>query len=537
MILANIVDSDSIQSTLLSNPNTSHFVDRFAHRTRADMLRRLHTSTRALAELRSNPDYRLKCGLEIHTQLQTKHKLFSLSPTSINAWPNSNVSYFDAGLPGTQPKLNPEAILLALKTAVALNCEIQSHSCFDRKHYFYPDQPLGYQITQHYHPIAKRGKLELNKQFDEVHTPKTIRIEQIQIEQDTGKTTHDDFDHTINIDLNRANTPLIELVTKPDFDTVDQVKAFVKKFQLLVRHIGVCTGDLETGAIRVDVNVSVNGYPRVEIKNLNSHSEILQSIMHEYWRQVELIKQDKSEELQQETRGWDGEKTILLRKKESSVDYRYFPDSELPHVILDPTIGDQIRATLPELPEELLRKLTSMPYNLELRYARHLVEHPYIMKFYFDLFDKMNNTKMVNNWVTQELPAAFSKMNEQWDFNIVSVDRVVEIMQLVASKKLSLTSARHLIYNMIKHKDDGSIGELIVKYDLAPPSELVSSEEINEAINEICEEIVNANEDVVAKIRRGQTKLIKYLVGLAMKETQGKIPAKDFENKFKMLIV
>lgn len=500
------------------------------------MLRRLHTSTRLFAELHPDPNYRLKCGLEIHTQLQTKYKLFSLSPTSVNAWPNSNVSYFDAGLPGTQPKLNPEAVLLALKTAVALDCDIQHHSCFDRKHYFYPDQPLGYQITQHYHPIAKLGKLELNKQFDEVKNPKLIRIEQIQIEQDTGKTNHNEFDHTTSIDLNRANTPLIELVTKPDFDTIDQVKAFVRKYQLLVRHLGVCTGDLETGAIRVDVNVSVNGNPRVEIKNLNSHSEIQQAIMHEYRRQVGLIKQGKAKEIQQETRGWDGKTTTLLRKKENAVDYRYFPDSELPHVKLDHNIGDQIKAILPEFPEDILRKLSNKPYDLDLKYARHFVEHPEILAFYFDVFDRVKNAKMTNNWVTQEVPAAFSKMGVPMDFDIITVDKVVKIIDLVVSKKLSLTSARHLLYNMIKYKEEGTIGELLEKYDLVPPNELVSSEEIDEAVTEICREIINANSDVVAKIRKGQKKLMKYLVGLAMRETQGKIPAKDFEAKFGMLI-
>lgn len=498
------------------------------------MLRRFHTLAHRLARFNPDPNYQLKCGLEIHTQLQTKYKLFSLSPTSYNAWPNSNVSYFDAGLPGTQPKLNPEALYLALKTAAALNCDIQEKSSFDRKHYFYPDQPLGYQITQHYRPLAKNGQIELSSQFDQVSETKTIRLEQIQIEQDTGKTNNNEFDHTIKIDLNRSNTPLIELVTKPDFDTIDQVKAFVKKYVTLVRHLGVCSGDLETGAVRVDVNVSVNGHPRVELKNLNSNTEIQLAIKYEYQRQMELIK--TGDTVVQETRGWTGTKTVSLRKKENAVDYRYFPDLELPHVLVSKTIGDEIRSTLPELPEEILQKLTTSPHNLELKYARHFVETPELLAYYYRVFDLVDNAKVANNWVTQEVPAAFSKMDKSHDYELLSPTVVAEIIQLVQSNKFSLTSARHLLYNIIQHNDTGTIPDLIEKYDLASPDELVSSEDIDEAITEMCQEIIAAHPDVVAKIRKGQQKLMKFLVGQGMRETQGKVSAATFEKKLSSLI-
>ena len=182
---------------------------------------------RKLHKFSYNPNYKFKCGLEIHTQLKTKYKLFSLSPTSYNEPPNTKLSYFDVGLPGTQPLLNPEALLLALKASVALNCDIQLYSSFDRKHYFYADQPLGYQITQHYYPLAKNGYVQLNK-FDDM-PDKVISLEQVQLEQDTGKTVN--YDDRINVDLNRANTPLIEVVTKPDFENIDQVQAFVRKYQ------------------------------------------------------------------------------------------------------------------------------------------------------------------------------------------------------------------------------------------------------------------------------------------------------------------
>lgn len=499
------------------------------------MLRRqFHVVARLRQQFQPDPNYQLKCGLEIHTQLQTKHKLFSLSPTSFNAWPNSNVSYFDCGLPGTQPKLNPEALYLALKTAVALECDVQPRCSFDRKHYFYPDQPLGFQITQHYHPLAKNGHLELNREFDGVRDPKTIRIEQIQIEQDTGKTTYNEFDGTINVDLNRSNTPLIELVTKPDFDTIDQVKAFVKKYQLLVKHLGICSGELDTGAIRVDVNVSVNGHNRVEIKNLNSHSEIQHAIIYEYGRQRGLI--EGGETVEQETRGWTGDETVCLRKKENAVDYRYFPDSELPKVELDPSIASDIRAELPPLPEQVMQQLVVAPYGLELKYARFFVDNPELLAYYHRVFDAVGDAKTVNNWMTQELLAAFAKRDQPLDLELIPSEKLTEIISHVKQGTMSLTLARHLLYNIVENRHTENIAHLIEHYDLGQPDASISSSDLDEAIEEVCREIMEANADVVAKVKKGKAKSLKYLVGLAMRETQGKIKAQQFEAKFKQLI-
>lgn len=297
------------------------------------IFKRLFHVTR-LKRSKFDPNYKFKCGLEVHTQLKTKYKLFSLSPTSFNASPNSKISYFDLGIPGTQPKLNPEALLLALKLSAALDCEIQPVSRFDRKHYFYPDQPLGYQITQFYHPLAKYGKIKLSKEFDNLAHDKIINIRQIQIEQDTAKLINNKHDKTIKIDFNRANIPLIELITDPDFEDLSQVKSFLKKYQLLTKRLDVCSGDLETGALRVDVNISVNGGNRVEIKNLGSSSEIQEAIVYEYDRQVNKLK--SGEEIKQETRGWNGKETIRTRSKEDAVDYRYFLTLNYPSSILIP---------------------------------------------------------------------------------------------------------------------------------------------------------------------------------------------------------
>lgn len=489
------------------------------------------TSSRVVSQFKLDPNYRLKCGLEIHTQLQTKYKLFSLSKSDFFGKPNSNVSYFDCGLPGTQPKLNPEALLLALKTAVALNCHIEPISTFDRKHYFYPDQPLGYQITQHYHPIATGGYLELNK-FDNLPGEKIINIEQIQIEQDTGRTNYDKFDNSINIDLNRSNTPLIELVTKPDFENLLQVHAFVKKYQTLVRYLGICTGDLENGAIRVDVNLSINDNSRVEIKNLNSTSEIQEAIKYEYRRQINHLQTKQL--IIQETRGWNGSETVSLRKKENTVDYRYFPDSELPKIVLDENIKKDIEAILPVLPDKLLESLTSAPYLLELKYAKFLVDHKPNLEYYYKLFSLVG--VKANNWFFHELLGAFSKLDTIIDLNLITPVKVAELIEKIQDNSLSLTSARLILHQIIQNPElaDTPITTLIDEYDLATPE--ISQEDLNTAIEEICKNIVEQNPDVVKKIKKGNKNSVKYLVGLAMKETQGKVNARDFTEKFKEII-
>lgn len=490
------------------------------------MLRRLHTKV-------LDPAFPFTCGLEIHTQLNTRHKLFSLSPNKYSVVPNSNISYFDCGLPGTLPTLNPEALLLALKAAVAVNCKIQTKLSFDRKHYFYLDQPLGYQITQHFHPIARDGLLTLAKELDGVDA--TIRIEQIQLEQDTGKSTHDASDGVTNVDLNRANVPLIELITKPDFSTLQQVRAFIKKYTRLVTHLGVCSGDLETGAMRVDVNVSICGGERVEIKNLGSTGEILDAIKYEYTRQVNVVK--AGQPVVQETRGWTGSETVRQRSKEDAVDYRYFPDSELPQVYLSETIGAEIRASLPPFPEDIIHELMAPPYSLELKLARFLVDTPAMLAYYRETISLLPDvaTKTVSNWVLHELIGAYNKQGVSVDLDLVPPSKLCELIRLVQSDDLTATSAKLLLQHLIKNPGPHDITALIEEFDLATPKD-VSSEDLDAAIEDICRDIIAANPDVVEKIRGGRAKSINFLIGQAMRESQGKVKLDQFAAKFKQLI-
>ncbi|KAG7191827.1 uncharacterized protein KQ657_002795 [Scheffersomyces spartinae] len=504
-----------------------------------------------ISRFKLDPNYAFKCGIEIHTQLKTKYKLFSLSPTTTSSHivpPNSSISYFDIGLLGTQPKLNPEALLLALKLAAALGCEVQTTSAFDRKHYMYPDQPLGYQITQHYHPIAKNGSLTLRSGVDDegnyrLDADKCINIEQLQIEQDTGKSIYTDDDE-IKIDYNRANMPLVELVTKPDFENFTQIRCFLRKYQQLVKYLNICSGDMENGAIRVDVNISVNGGNRVEIKNLGSTTEIKQALRYEYKRQIQLLQVNIT--VSQETRGWNGTETVKARSKEDAVDYRYVPDSELSQIYLSPTIAKEIYDEIePQLPERVLQKLVLSPYDLEVKHAKFLLDNnDNVLPYYFQLVEAVGardphiKCTTINNWMFHEVLGSFHKNNQIFDINVLPFDKLASLITLVNGhdSRLTLTSARVLLTHVISNPGDARpLDALIEELDLEKPRD-VSEHDILEAVQEICLEIIEQNPDVVKKIRAGKAKSINHLVGLAMKESQGKVKSSLFLQTFQRLI-
>ena len=500
-----------------------------------NIVRRLHRSARLGSDLVSG--FKLKCGLELHTQLKTDFKLFSLSKTSFNEPPNSSISYFDVGLPGTMPKLNPEALRLALRLAVSLDSDINLNSSFDRKHYFYPDQPLGYQITQHYSPIAQGGFLKLDSRYDGIEsTKKDIRIEQIQLEQDTGKTNYVKFDGEVRIDYNRANIPLIELVTKPDFETIGEVVAFIKKYQTLVKYLDVCTGDLETGAIRVDVNVSVNGGNRVEIKNLGSTSEVAEALGYEYRRQIECLKENVS--ILQETRSWDGKSTTALRSKEDALDYRYVPDSELPVIRLHSDIKKQVQESLPQLPDAVVEKLIASPFNIELKHAQFLVNNKHVLSYYYNLIESIKDidVKRANNWLFHEVFGAFSKNNLAFDPDKISPSSLARLLHLIfIEKSITSASAKILLGHLVTAPNSMEIEQAMEQYDLGKPTG-VSESDIDEIVDEICTEIIAANPDVIKRIKDGKHKSINYLIGQAMKETEGKVSSDIFAARFKALI-
>ncbi|KAL6940336.1 hypothetical protein ACO0QE_004235 [Hanseniaspora vineae] len=511
-------------------------------------------------------EYKLKCGLEIHTQLNTPHKLFSMAenqPFQSMTEPNSRTSYFDVSLPGTQPNLNPEVVLYALKLAKSLDCEINLQSTFDRKHYFYGDQPLGYQITQHYNPFAINGVIRLNKQFDGIlENEHPIKIIQLQIEQDTGKTVYDEKDQISLIDLNRSNVPLVEMVTAPDFHDLKQIRAFIKKYQSLVRHLKVSTGDLETGAMRIDVNISVNDFPRIELKNLPNTSSVMNSIKYEYMRQVEIIRnKEAASKLQQsETRGWTGVETVKLRSKETTIDYRYMPDSELPPLSLDPSVIEDVSSLIPELPEEIMKKLMAAPYNLSLKDAKILTvsssghdalySNEGLLEYYLQTFHKFLslfeecakadlkpriNYKLPSNWIIHVLLGNLNKLQMHLDDCKLTPEYFAIFLQLINDNKISKTSGDLLLFHIMENNiSSPDFSALISEFELNKVEEVDETE-----LNEICSSIISDINDpkLLDQIKSGQKKnSLKFLIGQGMRSTQGKIDAKLFEETFKRLL-
>lgn len=523
-----------------------------------------------LSEHRPLSKYKLKCGLEIHTQLNTRKKLFSQStndPFHSLENPNVHTSYFDIALPGTQPILNYEAVLYAIRLSLAIDAKVNLQSSFDRKHYFYGDQPMGYQITQHYQPFATGGQIKLYKDLDGVDD-KNIRIIQLQLEQDTGKSVYKENEGLTLIDLNRSNVPLIEMVTQPDFTDVKQIRAFIKKYQNLVRHLDVSTGDLETGAMRVDVNLSVNDFARVELKNLPNTSSIINAIKFEFQRQVQIIEDGKGPELllHPETRGWNGEATVKLRSKETTIDYRYMPDPELPVISLSPLAVEGVAKSLPPAPEDVIKKLMAAPYSLSLKDAKLLTikgnsqDQMYtqaeLLQFYVETFrcylkdvkkseNGKINYKLPTNWIIHELLGTLNKL--QMPLKKVTVvmtpEKFSEFLMLIHRKEISNATGKLLLFHVLESlyntdlsKDQKTLdfASLIDEYELGKISQIDDNE-----LEKLCQDIIAEIEDkkLIDNIVSGKKKnSIKYLIGLGMRSSQGRIPAQEFERMFKKLL-
>lgn len=520
-------------------------------------------------EHKSVPKYRLKCGLEIHTQLNTKKKLFSQStndPFHSVENPNVHTSYFDIALPGSQPILNYEAVLYAIRLSLAINAKVNLKSSFDRKHYFYGDQPMGYQITQHYLPFATGGSIKLNKDLDGVDD-KSIRVTQLQIEQDTGKSVYKENEGLTLIDLNRSNVPLIEMVTEPDFTDMKQIRAFIKKYQNLVRHLDVSTGDLETGAMRVDVNMSVNGFARVELKNLPNTSSITNAIKYEFQRQVQIIEVGKGPELlsQPETRGWNGEATVKLRSKETTIDYRYMPDPELPVISLSPLAVEGVGRSLPPTTEEIIKTLMTAPFSLSLKDSKLLTikgnsqddmyTQKELLRFFVETFNcylkdakkkptLKINYKLPTNWIIHELLGTLNKLQMPLKkvTAVINPSKFSELLMLIDSKEISNATGKLLLFHVVENlknpdfcKDKAlDFGKLIDEYDLGKINQIDDNE-----LERICQNILDGIEDekLIQNIVSGKKKnSIKFLIGQGMRLSQGRIPPQEFERMFKKIL-
>lgn len=523
-------------------------------------------SNHAKGKFALDPAYKLKCGLEIHTQLNTRYKLFSYTSNeaeNLTISPNTSTSHYDISLPGTQPRLNYEAVLYATKLALSLDSDINLVSQFDRKHYFYGDQPQGYQVTQHYKPFAKNGKLTLYGAYEDINeNEKTIRIEQLQIEQDTGKSLYaSGADMTTMIDLNRSNVPLIELVTKPDFEDLKQVRAFIKKYQDLVRRLNICTGNLETGSMRIDVNLSVNDFARVELKNLPNTSSIMNAIKFEYERQLHIIKNGDGERLLRdtETRGWTGSETVKLRSKETSIDYRYMPDPEIPFITIADDVVHKVKSTLPVSADALLREFMNKPYNLPIKHAKilcisgnqnEMYDHEQLRKYYKDVcvhYQKEypdDNLKIPSNWILNEFIGNLNKLETKLNeiYEILTPSIFFELIRLMKQGVITGNSSKLLLFHIVNNVKTGvftkssqiNLKQLINEY------ELQAADQINEhELEEICRSIIDdiKDEKLLQNLISGKKKTsLKFLVGQGMRLSQGRLNPNELEKMFRQVL-
>lgn len=476
-----------------------------------------------------NQDWECVIGLEIHAQVQSKSKLFSGSSTKPNAEQNTHVSFFDAAIPGTLPILNMFCIEQAVKTGLAINGQINKYSVFDRKHYFYPDLPNGYQISQFYYPIVTGGEILIEINQDKKYSEKIINLERIHIEQDAGKSVHDldKSGKTSHIDLNRSGVALMEIVSKPEINSPQEAVSYIKKLQLIMRYVGTCDGNMELGNLRCDANVSVRKHgdkklgTRCEIKNLNSTSNIEAAICYEIQRQIDLLESGKEVECQ--TRLFDVEsgETKKLRGKENAEDYRYFPDNDLLTVELNDEDILRIKKTLPKLPDE--RKKEYIAHGLNGEVILNLVNDSDMGDYFDAVITSKIKPELAINWINVEL---LSRMNKAKICSFkdlpesVCMKNLVELLQLIQDSTINGKIAKDVLDKMF----DSGISENPTNLTAKQIIERDGLSQLTDtgAIEKIITKILENNKDNVAKYKGGNQKLLGFFVGQVMKISGGK---------------
>jgi aspartyl-tRNA(Asn)/glutamyl-tRNA(Gln) amidotransferase subunit B len=462
-------------------------------------------------------DWEVVIGLEIHAQLATRSKIFSGSATAYGAPPNSQASLVDLAYPGVLPVLNAEAVRMAVKFGLAIGATIASRSIFARKNYFYPDLPKGYQISQYEHPVVSRGSLTV--MLDD-GTAKTIGITRAHLEEDAGKSLHEGLAHASGIDLNRAGTPLLEIVSEPDMRSAKEAVAYMKKIHTLVRYLEICDGNMQEGSFRCDANVSVRPRgqekygTRAEIKNLNSFRFVEKAIQYEVARQVELI--ESGAKVVQETRLYDSDKdeTRSMRSKEEANDYRYFPDPDLLPVEIDEGFIATVRATLPELPDEKAARFAS---DLGLSvYDAGVLSASRELGAYFEAVVAELGTahaKLAANWVMGELSSALNRDNVEITVSRVSPERLSGLLARIVDATISGKIAKDVFEAMWS---EGKAADVII--------ETQGLRQITDsgAIESVIDAVIAANPKQLADYRSGKDKLFGFFVGQVMKATGGK---------------
>ncbi|WP_341787076.1 Asp-tRNA(Asn)/Glu-tRNA(Gln) amidotransferase subunit GatB [Rickettsia endosymbiont of Cantharis rufa] len=452
-------------------------------------------------------------GLEIHAQISSKSKLFSGSSTTFAASPNSQVSYVDAAMPGMLPVLNKHCVHQAIKTGLGLKAKINKYSVFDRKNYFYADLPQGYQISQFYYPIVQNGIMEIPTDTGDL---KTIRINRLHLEQDAGKSMHDQSPHYSFIDLNRAGIGLMEIVTEPDISSPDEAAEFVKKLRSLLRYIGSCDGDMEKGSMRCDANISVrrSGKPlgtRCEIKNINSIRNIIKAIEFEAKRQVDLLESGGT--IIQETRLFNADSGITrtMRLKEEALDYRYFPDPDLLPLVISDELINELKANLPELPDQKIEKYIK-EFGLSKYDAEVIVADESVAE-YFEKAANECDPKMLTNWLTSELFGQLNKASIGINECKITPSNFAKLVKLIENDTISGKIAKIVFEIMF---ETGKAPDKIVE-----EKGLIQVSD-NNVLNTVIDEVMTENPESVDGYRSGKDKLFGFFVGQVMKKTGGK---------------
>jgi aspartyl-tRNA(Asn)/glutamyl-tRNA(Gln) amidotransferase subunit B len=452
-------------------------------------------------------------GMEVHAQVIAESKLFSGAAASFGAEPNSQVSLVDAAMPGMLPVLNEYCVEQAIRTGLGLNAQINKTSVFERKNYFYPDLPQGYQISQFLHPIVGKGEIEIDLPDG---SAKTIGITRLHLEQDAGKSVHDQHPTKSYVDLNRSGCALMEIVSEPEISSPDEATAYLSKLRMILRYLDTCDGNMEEGSMRADVNISVrkpgDGLgTRCEVKNVNSLKAVQQAIEYETQRQVEII--EGGGKIDQETRLWDPVKgeTRSMRSKEEAHDYRYFPDPDLlPLHVADSWI-ERVRETLPELPDQKKHRFMK-DFGLSAYDANVLIAER-VRADYYETVAKGRDAKLAANWVLNELLGALNKDNKSITDSVIAAAQLGQLIDLISDNTISGKIAKDVFAEMYKSGKD--------------PAQIVEEKGLKQvtdtgAIEKIVDEVIAENPDNVAAYRSGKDKLFGFFVGQVMKKSQGK---------------
>ncbi|GBE79803.1 Glutamyl-tRNA(Gln) amidotransferase subunit B, mitochondrial [Sparassis crispa] len=485
-------------------------------------------SLRPVTEDKRWPGWGVVIGIEMHAQIKSRAKLFSETWTSdLNQPQNTRFSPYDAAFPGTLPRLNPKCVELGVRTAIALNAEVRRRSAFDRKHYFYADLPSGYQITQQYAPFATGGGLELGNEGA------FVRIKQIQLEQDTGKSSFDAHRRITSIDLNRAGTGLMEIVSEPDMRSPEEAGTYVRTLQSLLRAVGSSDGNMEQASRSKITRANYSqqsiatGPPgtRCEIKNLNSVRFVMSAIISEVHRQITLL--ESGHLVPQETRGFDEDKaeTYAMRSKEDAPDYRYMPDPNLPPLLLDEPYVDNIRKHMPELPDATRARLEELGLSrrdtdvlMDIDAGREVGYDGILGQgalAYFDAVSVDRDPRVVVNWITHELLGQLAFRQETFQENPMSVEQMGDLIDLVQSGKLTGTSGKTILRHILTHRSPE------LPSTLAERLSLLTVLDDSTSLEQWCSEAITVLPEEAKVVRGGNVKVINKIMGRVMKLSRG----------------